>query len=334
MAVKPRFGTVCVGGTFDVFHRAHRALLVAACEAGGHVLVGVTSDAMAARRRKGQRLQSYKARAAGVSRCLRGLGKPFTMIRLDDAYGPAASGEYDAIAVSAETRPAAEKINGVRKRRGLRSLSIIEVPTVLAEDGLPLSSSRVRKNEVDREGRMRRLVVVVGSENPVKVKAVRSVFGRAFPGRKIGVRGVAVDSRVASEPYGKDVINGAIQRAQSALEQAGAHIGVGIEAGLFWCEHLQDYFDVQYCAIIDRGERITLGHGPGFQYPPPIMSRVRRGMTVGQAMGEISGIRSIGRKQGVVGYLSKGILVRKRLTETAVVAAILPRLNPVLYLFD
>jgi len=39
-----------------------------------------------------------------------------------------------------------------------------------------------------------------------------------------------------------------------------------------------------------------------------------------------------GRKQGVVGYLSKGILVRKGLTETAVVAAMLPRLNPGLYL--
>jgi non-canonical (house-cleaning) NTP pyrophosphatase len=33
----------------------------------------------------------------------------------------------------------------------------------------------------------------------------------------------------------------------------------------------------------------------------------------------------------VVGYLSKGIMVRKKLTETAVIAALLPRMNPQLY---
>jgi non-canonical (house-cleaning) NTP pyrophosphatase len=51
-------------------------------------------------------------------------------------------------------------------------------------------------------------------------------------------------------------------------------------------------------------------------------------------MEEISGIRLIGQKMGVVGYLSRGILTRKRLTETAVVAAMLPRLDPGFYLFD
>jgi non-canonical (house-cleaning) NTP pyrophosphatase len=60
---------------------------------------------------------------------------------------------------------------------------------------------------------------------------------------------------------------------------------------------------------------------------------VKEGKTVGQAMAEISGIRGIGRKQGVVGYLSKGIMVRKRLTETAVIAALLPRINPEFYSF-
>ena len=327
-----RFRTVCVGGTFDSFHRAHRAILDAACDAGKSILVGITSDAMAAKGRPGQRLGSYYVRAGSVSRYLKDRGRPHRIVKLEDPKGPAASGPYEAIVVSPETRAAADRINQVRKKGGLGPLSIIEIPTVLAEDGLPLSSSRIRKEGMDREGRMKRLLVVVGSTNPVKVEAVRTVFGRAFPGRKMSIRGAQVDSLVPSEPYGKDVINGAIQRAQGAVENAGAHLGVGIEAGLFWCEHLQDYMDVQYCAIVDRGERITLGHGPGFQYPPPIMSRVKDGKTVGQAMAEISGITGIGRKQGVVGYLSKGILVRKGLTETAVVAAMLPRLNPGLYL--
>ena len=332
MQERGRFKTVCVGGTFDQFHRAHRALLDAACDCAKSVVVGIASERMASQERRGQRLQSYKTRAGAVSRYLKARGNRHRIMQLDDPHGPAATGDYDAIVVSSETRPVAEQINRLRAQKRLLQLAIIEIATVLAEDGLPVSSSRIRSGEMDRQGRIRRLRVVVGTKNPVKVEAVRSVFGRCFPRRRPDVRGVPVRSSVASEPFGNDVINGAIQRARSALEKTGAHLGVGIEAGLFWCEHLQDFIDVQYCAIVDRGERITLGHGPGFQYPPIIMSRVRDGKTVGQAMEEISGISGIGRKQGVVGYLSRGILVRKRLTETALVAAMLPRLSPQLYL--
>ncbi|MBM4249973.1 MAG: inosine/xanthosine triphosphatase [Euryarchaeota archaeon] len=176
--------------------------------------------------------------------------------------------------------------------------------------------------------------VRVGSANPVKVEAVRTVLRSTFRGRRLEVEGRDVHSQVPAEPFGKDVINGAIHRAESALLlDDWAHFGVGIEAGLFWCEHLQDYLDVQYCAILDRGGRITLGHGPGFQYPPPLMQLVKEGLTVGEAMARLTGIQGIGRKKGVVGYLSKGILVRKKLTETAIIAALLPRLNPELYHF-
>ena len=334
MRSKRRWKTVCVGGTFDMFHRAHRALLDAACASGECVLVGITSDKMAAGDREGARLQTYSERAKAVAGYLNAQGKRHRIMELNDRHGPAISGACDAIAVSSDTRATAEQMNRIRRRKGLKPLAVIEIGTVLAEDGLPVSSTRIRKGEMDREGQMKRLRVVVGSTNPVKVEAVRSVFGRAFPGRKLEVRGIRVESSVPSEPYGKDVINGALQRAQSAIDGAEAHLGIGIEAGLFWCEHLQDYMDVQYCAIVDRGETMTLGHGPGFQYPPPIMSKVKGGKTVGQAMAEISGIIGIGRKQGVVGYLSKGIMVRKGLTETAVIAAMLPRLNPKLYFLD
>jgi len=328
-----RWATACLGGTFDHLHRGHEALLLSAVRSGRKVLVGVASDRMASGHRGGVRLQPYSLRARRVASFLKAHGAAFQISKIEDRFGPALTGPYDVIVVSAEKRGNAELLNRLRRRRDLRPLRIIEVGMVPAEDGLPISSTRVRSGEMDAAGRLRELKVVVGSTNPVKVSAVRMVLRRALPGRSIDVRGVAVSSAVPSEPYGRDVINGAIQRAQTAIEKREAHLSVGIEAGLFWCEHLQDYMDVQYCAIIDRGERITLGHGPGFQYPPGIMSRVRDGRTVGQAMAELSGIEQIGRQQGVVGYLSKGMMVRKRLTETAVIAAMLPRLNSELYFF-
>ena len=325
---------ICLGGTFDRLHRAHRALLGRAAEEADRIFVGITSDRMAKATKNCQRVQPYSARVKAVSAFLKTRGRPFELFQLNDRFGPAASGPYDAILVSHDTHSTAEEINKLRRNHHLPPLRIIEQDMILSEDGQPLSSSRVRSGEVDGEGRLKAIHVRVGSANPVKVEAVRTVLRQAFKGRRLEVEGRDVRSEVPPEPFGKDVINGAIHRAENALLlDEWANFGIGIEAGLFWFEHLQDYIDVQYCAILDRGSRITLGHGPGFQYPPPLMQLVKDGQTVGDAMAQLTGIQGIGRKNGVVGYLSKGILMRKELTESAVIAALLPRLNPELYHF-
>ncbi|MEM4728234.1 MAG: inosine/xanthosine triphosphatase [Thermoplasmata archaeon] len=293
-------------------------------------MVGVASDRMAARKGR-EALQSYAVRAAAVARFLRSIGADFRLVRLESREGAAATEDFDAIVVSEETEPSARRINRLRRAKGLKPLDIITIPMVPAEDGLPVSSSRIRSGELDREGRLRRLKVAVGSTNPVKVAAVRSVLARVFRGRKVSVRSVRVSPGVPAEPFGEDVIKGAMNRAREALRRSGADLGVGIEAGLFRSRALGDFLDVQYCAIVDRGGGVTLGHGPGFRYPPAVIERVRAGETVGEAMGAITGIRNIGRKGGVVGYLSRNVLDRKRLTESAVIAALIPRLSPGLY---
>lgn len=349
-----RARVVCVGGTFDRLHIAHEMLLLRAIEAaggaagggggdsgraravdksGGKLIVGVASDEMARRARDGERIQTYYVRAQAVARFLRSRSVRFQIVRLEDRHGPAASGDFDAIAVSEETLPVAREINRLRRARGLRPLRTISLPTVLAEDGLPISSSRIRRGELDRMGRLRRLTVAVGSTNPVKRDAVRAVMRRTLRRRAVEVVGVSVPSGVPEQPFEADVVRGAVQRARAALRARGAHLGVGVEAGLFWSRWLGSYIDIQYCAIVDRGGRVTIGHGPGFQHAPAVVRTALRGGTVGGATAALTGIRNIGRRGGVVGYLSRGALVRRELTETAVVAALLPRLNPELYFF-
>jgi len=294
-------------------------------------MVGIVTDSVAARDRRGERLQPYATRARAVRLFLGKLTDDHAIIQLNDRYGPAVSGDYDAIVVSSETRATAEEINAIRKKKGLRPLDISEVEMVPSEDGMPVSSTRIRRGELDAEGRLLRIIVAVGSANPVKVTAVDSVFRRAFIDRKLAVDGIPVDSGVPDEPFGEDVINGAINRAENALSESKAHFGVGVEAGLFRSKHLDDYFAVQYCAIVDRGGRITLGHGPGFQLPRSVIADVERGRTIEEAMVPITGRKGNRRKEGAVGHLSKGILLRRRLTETAVISALIPRINRELY---
>jgi len=171
--------------------------------------------------------------------------------------------------------------------------------------------------------------VHVGSSNRVKLEAVRRVFSQVFSGEEIEVGLVEVAPGIPAQPFGDEVARGALARAQSALK--GADYGVGIEAGLIWNEQLNVYFDVQFCAIIDRTGLVTVGHGPGFVYPEQVIRAAKGGKTVGEAMEELTGIENIGHRMGAIGYLSRGAMDRTRLTEQAVLMALLPRIRPELY---
>jgi len=320
---------VAMGGTFDILHAGHEALLRKAFELGDtEVIIGITSDAMAKRTRA--KVNPLPVRRRNLVALLRRRGwRRHRLNVLEEIAGPAADEkDIDAIVVSAERVEAAHEINRDRERRGLPTMEVVVVPMVLSEDCVPIASRRIRAGEIDRQGRMKRpLVVRVGSTNRVKVAATRAAFSKIF--RRAAVRGVVVGSEVSAQPVEEETMDGAIARARAAIRDAD--FGVGIEAGLFWNEAAKDYFDVQYCAIIDKRGTVTLGHGPGFRYPPSAIAEVKKGITVGEAMERLSGVRNIGRRMGAVGWLSKGSMDRTWLTESAVLMALIPRIRRELY---
>jgi len=141
---------VCVAGTFNVIHDGHRRLLEKAFEIGNEIFIGLTSDEMAKSRRD-VIVQRYELREKNLSKLARGLcrGKRFRITRIDDDYGPAAAGNYDAIVVSEETKAKARGINEARKSQGLKELEIIVIGMVLAKDGKPVSSTRILEGEIN-----------------------------------------------------------------------------------------------------------------------------------------------------------------------------------------
>ncbi|HVL88233.1 MAG TPA: inosine/xanthosine triphosphatase [Candidatus Thermoplasmatota archaeon] len=323
---------VCMGGTFDRLHRGHEALFARAFAVGTHVFLGVTSDALANRGRR-RKVRPYRAREKSLRDFLklRNWLSRATVARIDEPYGRALAGDYDAIVVSPETRSTAERLNEERVAAGRHPLLVLEVPHVLAADGAPVSASRIVAGEIDAEGRLLAPRIAIGSANPVKVDAVRRVARRAFG--KATVSAHAVSSGVPEQPFGTDeIVRGASNRARAALAvNARAQLGVGVEAGLVWDAGAGRLFDVQHCVVLDRAGRATVGHGPGFVHPPGVEAAVKGGRTVGQAIDELAGTQGIGAKQGAIGFLSGGAMERRALTEAAVLMALLPRCNPRLY---
>jgi len=148
---------VCVGGTFNPLHKGHKELLRKAFQVAGlngSVFIGVTSSARA--QKKG-RATSFEKRKQAIMQFLAEdhLHQQITVQRIFDTYGPSLEGDYDAIIVSPETEPTAEEINRKRKHLGKTPLQIIVIPFVLSEDGKPISSSRIRRKEIDENGIMK-----------------------------------------------------------------------------------------------------------------------------------------------------------------------------------
>lgn len=320
---------VAMGGTFDLLHDGHKALLSAAFGLKPEVvLIGLTTDRLARETRA--EVNPYEVRERNLRRLLRSKGwRSFLIEPIDDAYGPADDlPDLDAIVVSAERVAVAESLNQVRQRKGFRPLKVHRVPMILAQDGLPIASRRIRSKVIDAQGvRLTPLVVRVGTDNPVKARAVRRVFEDLFDRSRVKM--VPIASGVPEQPFDQQAPVGAMNRARAAL--GDADFGVGIEAGLMWDPSVGDYLDVQYCAVVDRSGRVTLGHGPGFEYPPEVVTKAKAGATVGQAMTELTGIKEIGSKFGAIGYLTERRMDRDTLTEAAVLMAVVPRIRRELY---
>ena len=145
---------VCLGGTFNPFHHGHRRLIEKAFEVAGsdgRVFIGVTSGDVVKDKKN---VKSFEQRKKIIDEFL--LEQDFTsecVIKpIFDKFGPSVEGDFDAIVVSSETKSTAEQINRKRKEVGRKPLRIFEVSMVLAEDGVPISSTRIRNNEIDEDG--------------------------------------------------------------------------------------------------------------------------------------------------------------------------------------
>ena len=144
-----------VGGTFSPFHAGHRKLLertFALAGRDGHVVIGLTTDEFAGRKR--HPVLPFSDRRRILEAFIRTLGGAtgWEIQPLGDHYGSALEDDFDALVVSEETAGVAGEINRLRQAQGRRKVDIHQIACVFAEDGRWFSSTRILAGEIDPEG--------------------------------------------------------------------------------------------------------------------------------------------------------------------------------------
>ena len=135
-------------------HLGHASLLRTAFSLSEEIIIGLTSDTRAKINRSEEYINSYSERFESLDAFISNNFKgSYSIVELNDNWGPGVFDEcLNAIIVSEETEKVAIELNINRKLKGLRELEIVVVPLVLADDGIRISSTRIRNKEINIKG--------------------------------------------------------------------------------------------------------------------------------------------------------------------------------------
>ncbi|HYK92547.1 MAG TPA: pantetheine-phosphate adenylyltransferase [Thermoplasmata archaeon] len=223
-----RAGVAVLGGTFDRLHAGHRALLDVAFKSAHSVGIGVTTATYLRQHPKQMRgrIEPFAVRRRALERYLRAHypGRRFWTVPLRDPFGGSVDAGVDVLVASEESRRGARAVNVERRHRGLPPVRLVLVPVVRADDGLPISSTRIRAGFIDPDGHRRRAVGiglngVDESTGGTLLRALRAAFA---PAGTLEVRIYRLPAHLPRSS-GRAL---AEQRARDALP--GAEVGVGV----------------------------------------------------------------------------------------------------------
>jgi inosine/xanthosine triphosphatase len=155
---------------------------------------------------------------------------------------------------------------------------------------------------IKEDGKMK---IIIGSKNPVKVKAVK----QASHGEQYEYKIMDVSSGVSEQPFSdQETITGAINRAENALSEGQGQIGIGLEGGVHETEH--GLFLCNWGALASIGESPIVAGGARILLPLVVANRLRNGEKLGPVMDDYVQKQNISINEGAIGVFTNGLMNR------------------------
>lgn len=172
--------------------------------------------------------------------------------------------------------------------------------------------------------------VAIGSDNPVKISAVKKAFNKVWPKTKFDFVGIKVSSGVSHQPMSdRETIQGATNRARRARDFAKADFGVGLEGGIQKIGN--KWFDCGWIVVMDKKGNTGVGSSLRMHVPRIMMTYVKKGMEIGTIDDMLFNVKNSKKGTGHFGLMSNNLITREKGYIEAVISALARFINPQLF---
>lgn len=176
-------------------------------------------------------------------------------------------------------------------------------------------------------------IVIVGSENPSKLKAVQLGFQAVFPEHEFVFLTAEVSSNVSRQPMDdQETLTGARNRAHNARQACTqADYWVGLEGGLSALDGGEESLAAYSWIYIFGKSQTGFARSASYLLPNKIADLIRQGMEQGEADDLVFGQANSKQASGGVGLLTNDLITRAELYAMAVKLALIPFIQQDLY---
>lgn len=174
----------------------------------------------------------------------------------------------------------------------------------------------------------KKMLVVIASHNPVKIRAVEKAFSLQFPGQDIEFLACSASSNVSDQPRSdKETRRGARNRAQNAaVVHPHADFWIGLEGGI---ENMNgQLMAFAWMAALGKDTRIADARTATLPLPTAVKLLLDEGLELGDANDRVFSTVNSKQQGGAFGLLTKGLYTREQVYVEALVMALVPFVNP------
>lgn len=148
--------------------------------------------------------------------------------------------------------------------------------------------------------------IIIGSTNPAKIEAVRTVF----PSQDI--ISLDVSSEVSAQPFSdRETKEGALNRAKQCARSHPQAIGIGLEGGVMYIEN--DLFLCNWGALVTQDHKVYTASGARIMLPQEIGEQLNQGFELGELMDHYVEKKDVRKKEGAIGIFTNGLISRREM---------------------
>jgi len=145
--------------------------------------------------------------------------------------------------------------------------------------------------------------IIIGSTNPTKIKAVKTVFPEAV------VHSTSAPSGISAQPIGdNETLIGAMNRAKYLREIYPEMYGVGLEGGVMYVEN--NLFLNSWGVLITPNEQVYTAAGARIPLPDEFSEKLNQRIELGKLMDDFTNKENVRNREGAIGIFTSSYLTR------------------------